>query len=169
MFDPAIAALHADGPAPGAGELGLFGQFVGSWHAVVWSFDQGREARTSADWHWAWILEGRAIQDVWISPSRRDAAPDALVHEYGTAVRFYDARLGAWRVTWNGPVRGRQIAFVAHEVDTGIVLEGRERGRRLRWMFSEIEPQSFHWHAVEQAGGARAWVKVQEMWVTRQP
>jgi hypothetical protein len=131
----------------------LFAPFVGSWELDVFDHhDDGSVESARGEWHWGWILEGRAIQDVWITPPRAEGS----AVEYGTAVRLYDGR-----VVWSGPVRGRQIMFVARLVDGEIVLAGEEHGAPLRWIFSEIRPGSFRWRA-ESAGRL-----VQEMDVRR--
>jgi hypothetical protein len=63
------AALNANGPASDRAEkMGLYAWLVGGWEmdGVIHS-DQGRyEAR--GEIHAGWVLEGRAIQDVWIFP-----------------------------------------------------------------------------------------------------
>src|SRR5204863_194289 len=67
-------ALRADGPPPDQAAVpDLYGWLVGSWDAeVVDHLPDGGERRQSAEMHFAWVLEGRAIQDLWIVPARRD-------------------------------------------------------------------------------------------------
>ena len=68
-----IEALQAEGPfADHAGKLMLFGRLVGSWDIEGRFFDQdGNVTKQEAgEWHFGWVLEGRVIQDVLISPSR---------------------------------------------------------------------------------------------------
>ena len=68
-----IEALEADGPYPEfASKLALFGRLVGSWDLVGRNFDEnGAVVRESTgEWHFGWVLEGRVIQDVIISPPR---------------------------------------------------------------------------------------------------
>ncbi|HEU4698886.1 MAG TPA: hypothetical protein VFS40_06890, partial [Gemmatimonadales bacterium] len=62
-----LAALAADGPAADrADRLGLFGQFVGSWEVEVETAGAGGAwSRAAAEWHFGWVLEGRAVADVW--------------------------------------------------------------------------------------------------------
>jgi hypothetical protein len=44
---------------------------VGCWFAVVHDYDEDGTVRVgSGEWWFNWILEGRAIQDVWIVPPR---------------------------------------------------------------------------------------------------
>src|SRR5919202_1411929 len=62
--------LAADGPSEDrADKLMLFGQFVGDWDVdfTVYGADGTRQTE-KAEWHFGWVLEGRAVQDVWIVP-----------------------------------------------------------------------------------------------------
>lgn len=68
-----IEVLQASTPFDGMAEkLQLFGQFVGSWDARVVNYkpDGSNSQTVEAEWHFGWVLEGRAIQDVWIAPKR---------------------------------------------------------------------------------------------------
>src|SRR5687768_7282906 len=93
---PMIELLGADGPAAEhAEDLLLFGRFVGSWDVDATYFDHHGTVtgERRGEWHFGWILEGRAVQDVLFSPTideqRRTGAP---ADEYGTTVRLYDPR-----------------------------------------------------------------------------
>ena len=102
-------ALHADGPAADrAGNMGLYGWLVGSWDLDVTEIqDDGSTLRRPGEWHVGWVLEGRAIQDVWIVPPRGTREhTDAAAHRnyYGTTLRVYDPRIDAWRIQWTDPV-----------------------------------------------------------------
>ena len=92
-----IAALRADGPAPDrAEELNLYGQFIGDWDADIATYTpDGVRHQGQGEIHFGWVLEGRAIQDVWMIPRRKDRRPDAPVmpiagNWYGTTIRVYD-------------------------------------------------------------------------------
>lgn len=89
-------ALTASGPNADLPAVeDLFGRLVGSWDLDVRWFEDGRETRReNGEWHFSWILDGRAVQVVWIVPSRPARAAGAKSYEYGTSVRFYDAALG---------------------------------------------------------------------------
>ncbi len=149
----------ADGPDPElADELRLFGQFIGSWELDIVYHEPAGERRLAGEWHFAWALGGRAVQDVWIAPGE----------DWGTTLRFYDRRIEAWRSTWIGPVKGLVLPFVARPVRDEIVLEGDFADRGLtRWIFSDVRPESFHWRAVESQDGGASWTLVQEMGARR--
>jgi len=153
-----------------ADHLELFGQFVGSWEVDIRNYPADAPAwRVDGEWHFGWVLEGRAIQDVWIAPKRAlRGGAEAAISEFGTTVRFYDPRLGAWRSTWHGPMRGVVRCFIARPVGSEIVLEGSfEPGLANRWTFSRITPDSFHWRSVESRDGWATERLTQEMFATR--
>src|SRR5262245_13571989 len=156
----------SDGPDEElAGELELFGQFVGSWDVSVTNYDRDGSATTiPAEWHFAWALGGRAIQDVWIAPSREVRARDGSDGEWGTTIRFFDREIDAWRSTWLGPRHHVVMPFVARRVEDEIVLEGSfESGVTTRWIFSEITSQSFSWRSVESSDSGVTWRLNQRM------
>lgn len=153
-----------------AGELDLFGQFVGSWDVSVTNYAPDGSATTiPAEWHFAWALGGRAVQDVWIAPSREARERDGSDGEWGTTVRFYDREIDAWRSTWLGPRHHVVMPFIARRVGDEIVLEGSfEESVTTRWIFSDITPDSFSWRSVESSDGGETWHLNQEMKARRQ-
>lgn len=168
-----IEELHAAGPdSEHEDDLRLFGQFVGSWDLDCTEYAADGTAETRpGEWHFGWVLDGRAIQDVWVFPSRayRQATGEETV-EHGVSLRFYDAAIDAWRSTWVGPVRGRVHTFIARAVGAEIHLDGdAEDGTPLRWAFSEITPDSFRWRNEIADGPEGAWRLQQEMRVRRRP
>src|SRR5579859_5866728 len=74
-----IAVLHAGGPAPErADALALYGRFIGDWDADVVTYTpDGARHHGQGEIHFDWILEGRAIQDVWMIPRQEDRVPHA--------------------------------------------------------------------------------------------
>ena len=168
----AIAALGADGPDPLYRErLSLFGQFVGEWllDVTFYSADGTAVSNFKADWMFSWILRGRGIQDVLLIPPReeRDANPDATV-KCGTTLRYYDPELDVWRVVWVGAHSNTYIPLIGRKTDDGILLEGPDTdGSPLRWMFSEITPDSFLWTGHTSKDGGRSWYLEQRMTAAR--
>lgn len=153
-----ICALHDPAPDPELAEqLQLFGQFVGSWELDCTEYAQDGSSETRrGEWHFGWVLGGRAVQDVWILPGV----------ECGTSIRFYDPGLGTWHSTWIGPQRRRVQRFTARATESGIELAGEDAlGRPLHWTFSHITPTRFHW-ANEYFEDDR-WHRQQEMDVWR--
>ena len=114
------------------------------------------------------MLQGRAIQDVLISPPLEEIRAGAPPAEYGTTVRFYDGRSGTWQVTWIAPVAGGTVNLVARAVEDGILLEGRfPKGDLCRWTFSEITDDAFVWRGYESSDEGRTWFLDERMLVRR--
>jgi hypothetical protein len=164
-----IAALAADGPFPDyAEELQLFGRLVGSWDIEDTHFNRDgtpRDVRVG-EWHFGWVLEGRAIQDVLVRPplSERSSAPRTDFWEYGTTLRVYDPSSDTWRVTWFAPARGGELRLVARADGDDIVLDGVERDPiAFRWVFSEITPDQFLWRGSGSDDDGATWLVLQEM------
>ncbi|HEU4588359.1 MAG TPA: hypothetical protein VFS11_06910 [Gemmatimonadales bacterium] len=155
-----LEALAAGGPSPDrADRLGLFGQFVGSWDVEVETASaDGGWSRATAEWHFGWILEGRAVLDVWICEPI----------DYGVSIRLYEAARDRWRSVWVGPKLGVLRTFDVEARPDEIVLRGTDdSGRPMWWVFSEVTPESFRWRA--QVFDAREWRIVQRMWSRRRP
>jgi len=161
-----IKGLGANGPAPQLKEkLMLFGQFVGDWDIVlcrVWQPD-GTEVRMHGQVHFGWILEGTAIQDVWMG-CREGAEKMAM---FGTTIRFYDSKIDAWRSTWLSPLKGLVQAFIGRKVGDEIVLELQNAETPEKWIFSEITTTSFRWRAEETHDGGKTWLLTEEMHIQR--
>ena len=162
--DPAAALADvfvAAGPRPELSEqMGLFAPLIGSWSLTVHDHEpDGSVATSDAEWHFGWALDGRAVADVWLSPSRAARAAGAPDGEWGLSVRFYDDALGAWRSIWIGPKRGWVIPFVGRRTPDGIELAGEREGTALRWRFAELTANSFAWQAEETPPGGQPWVR----------
>jgi hypothetical protein len=170
-----IAALHAEGPAPDrAGALKLYGQFIGDWNADIVTYTpDGVRHRGQGEIHFGWILEGRAIQDVWMIPRRKDrrtGAPEMPVagNWYGTTIRVYDPDLDAWRIFWIDPATNSYRQQIGRRRGADIVQEGTtESGALSRWSFTEITPHSFHWKGEVSTGKGAAWRLVVEVFARR--
>jgi hypothetical protein len=109
----------------------------------------------------SWVLEGRAVQDVWIVPPRPERVGHNDLYEYGTSLRFFDPALSAWRSTWIGPTRRAVHTFLARKVGPEVVLETTlEDGRRMRWVYSDVSATAFTWRNSRET--ERGWVLTQD-------
>lgn len=156
----AIEKLAASGPAPGLErKLMLYGRLVGSWDIVSRDLDdEGNWHERRGEWHFAWVLGGRGIQDLLFAAG---STPD----RYGTTLRCYDEVADVWRVSWMQPGGDEYVQLVGVEIDGRIVQTGRaaESGRMERWTFSEIEPDSFLWQGEVSFDEGESWRLIQEM------
>ena len=170
-----IATLHADGPAPDrADDLELYGQFVGDWDTDIVTYtSDGARHQGQGEIHFGWILEGRAIQDVWMIPRLEDRRPGAPVmpvagNWYGTTLRIYDPALGAWRIYWIDPATNSYYQQIGRRQGADIVQEGTtDTGALSRWSFTEITPRSFHWQGEFSADKGSSWRLLVEVFAHR--
>jgi len=156
-----LQALQAAGPCPLQGSnADLYDPLLGDWEAdVVDHLPDGTSRRQSAEMHFVRVLEGRAIQDLWIAPARRDRAGAGREgNRYGTTLRVYDAVLDAWRITWWNPVSGVENRLVGRRVGSQIVQTGSDAdGRLVRWVFVAVGQDRFHWKGERSADGGQSW------------
>ncbi len=164
MFANALLAEAAAEEIPD--DRRIFAPLIGSWSlSVEWLDEHGDVVRQSdGEWHFHWILEGRAVQDVWIVPPRGKRDSDADYLEYGTSIRFYDQSIDAWRSLWIGPMQRLMRRFIAHAEDDRITLMGDDEAIH-QWVFSSIRTESFLWcNQVPSDGG---WRSIQRFSATR--
>ena len=147
--------LHANGPDMAlAAKLELYGWIVGRWALDVTTIlADGTRHQGAGEIHAGWVLQGRAVQDVWMIPRLRDRQPGieqlpGAGNWYGTTLRIYDPNLDAWRILWNDPATNFFAQQIGRAQGAEIVQTGADpRGGSMRWIFSEIQPDSFHWIA----------------------
>jgi hypothetical protein len=149
-----------------------YGWLVGHWELDVLHYwaQNVAERRIKAEMYAAWVLEGRAVQDVWIMPSRpnRTGPLDKQMNMYGTTLRAWDAALGAWRITWSNPAGGHYEEQIGRMNGDDIVQIGtRPDGTTTRWSFTEITARSFHWLGEAQSPGKKSWTLEGEFRATR--
>ena len=146
--DPMLEALHTEKPHESiASELQVYGRFVGSWKIDVDLFPFNRPPlQGEGEWHFAWVIEGRAIQDVFIFPARHLWNKAEPWHRYGTTFRWYDPAIDAWHITYFDPSRSFEQRQLGRPVGNDIVQIGEDsKGVQRRWRFTEITNQSFRW------------------------
>jgi len=163
-------ALHVDGPAgPDAERLHLYGQFVGSCD-ITWAGigPDGRPVTASGELHFGWVLGGRAVQDIWIVPGRGASGVQiSPLAFHGSAIRFYDPAIDAWRCTWIDPLMGRVRRFIGREVNGDIVMLCSEDEPQLRWSFTDITRDAFNWRGEISCDAGATFLPDEEMRITR--
>jgi hypothetical protein len=167
----ALAALAASGPHPDhAEELMTFGRFVGDWDVEgTLIAPDGSRSEHRGEWLFGWVLEGRAVQDVLISPPRAGRPAGTASAEYGSSLRFYDAAEERWEVTWMTPVDGRVERLRGGRAGDDIVLEGTSSNGRdlLRWSFEEVAEDAFVWRGRRSIDRGATWRLEEEMRLRR--
>jgi hypothetical protein len=140
----------------------IYGWLIGGWEADVYDYSaDGTAHESKGEWHFGRVLEGRAIQDVWIAPPRFQRNSKTLskqYNRYGTSLRVYDREIGAWRVTWFNPVSGARNDLLGRRQGADIIQEGTNAdGRRIRWSFKDITPTSFRWLGESLGPDGKTW------------
>jgi hypothetical protein len=123
----------------------------------------GRTA--AAEWEFSYALEGRAVLDVWQWPGREEllAADRAPGQECGLCVRIWDPRLQLWRFTFHGTARGDLVHMYARQIDDEIVMERAAGSDLIRWTFTDITADTFHWRNERSTDGGHTWRLDQEV------
>ena len=152
-----INTLRASGPHIVPGEdpqARIFDTFVGAWDVQYSTIhDDDSTEKGAGQLLVGWILEGRALQDIWIW---RD--PVRAERSMGTTIRFFDPKRQTWRVVWTTP-----FALAVTMLEGGgdrhrIVLEGDGGSRgRLRWSFNDITAHDFNWRGELSTDGGKTW------------
>jgi len=146
-FDNALTATGRSPEIPDTSDV--YGWLIGSCELQVRRYGVDvSERHIMGEAHFAWVLEGRAVQDVWMIPrlSERTASLEKGLNSYGTTLRVWDPAIQAWRITWINPVTGRRDELVGRWSGKEIVQIGAHSdGTPIRWIFSEITRNSFRW------------------------
>jgi hypothetical protein len=144
-----LAKLHAYGPAPDRREkMGLYGWLIGRWAMDATVCGDDGPQRGTGEIYFGWVLEGRAIQDIWILPG--------VFH--GTTLRIYDPTIDAWHVLWADPLRQYYARQIGRARGADIVQEGtNDTGETLRWTFTDIASDRFRWLGERSLDGGASW------------
>jgi hypothetical protein len=174
---PLTGVLFAPAPHPSLDEnlSTAFSKLIGSWNLTMRRYSSPSRLSdpliVEGEWHFGWVLNGLAVQDVWIVPKRAtssnsfpsipravsgDRAGEFL--EYGTAIRFFSRQEGKYRAVWAGPLQGKTYLFTA-EARNGNEVEmiarehvpAVEREGRLKEGKTELEGVGMlmKWHLTE--------------------
>jgi len=122
-------------------EADLYGWLVGSWELDVRHYRvdvSGRGIKGEA--HFGWILEGRAVQDVWIMRAGE------VGHMHGTTLRVWDPEIQAWRITWINPVPVYRDELIGRRSGQDIVQVGTHQdGTPIRWTGEALAADGENW------------------------
>ena len=156
-----------------------FEQFAGGWdlawvsHTVEGRYETGK-AQLLFSWEESRFLTGRGMESVVLG--RGDLLVmwfpdgDAPVAEYGTTRCFRDPAGGVGRVYWLSCARGRIYSLTEHRFGGEVVMNGSDlHGRPIRWVFSDVAPDSFHWRSVAAADHGTEWRILEEFDAYRVP
>jgi hypothetical protein len=161
-----VKELGASGPHPSLGDgARAFDQLVGTWDCAYTFYLPGGEVRRSTgELRFGWILDGRAMQDLWITYPVRSGDERKI----GTSIRFLDGNAGVWRVVFVSPGFNAVIMVEGNVEGDRIVLRGRDSdGAMIRWSFNDIRPDAFLWRGETSRDGGKTWLLEEEHRMTR--
>lgn len=139
-------ALLSDGPDPEyEQELMTYGQFVGSWKLVSTDHQNGKVIAGEA--YFGWVMQGRAVQDIWISGDEDDPG-------FGTTVRVYRPDEGIWRISFTETVGSIAAQLNSRVVGDEIVESTVWNAGDLpsKWIFSDVSKDRFRWRVQSPDG-----------------
>jgi len=161
-----IAELASTNPSPSLGaEARTFDRLVGTWDCdFSFRAGDGSMRHKRGELLFGWILDGRAVQDLWITyPVEGEKE-----RKIGTSIRFFDTELKLWRVVFLNPQFNYLVTVQGSAVGDGIVLTGHDKdGAQIRWSFINIKADSFTWHGETSRDGGKTWVLEEEHHMTR--
>jgi len=156
-----IRVLGSPNPSPSLGEEAqTFDRLIGSWDADF-GFPQpdGTVRHKKGELHFGWVMDGHAVQDLWIGYPTGGQKERTI----GTTFRFFDTKLKQWRIVFINPQYNYVVTTQGGREGDRIVLRGLDSDSLpIRWTFSEITPQSFHWQGEKSHDGGNTWVLEEE-------
>ena len=122
----------------------IFGALIGAWD-IIWMdhVDAAEIRKVKGEWIFSRVLDGTAVQDTFIVPSRAEAKlhpqPDA---EYGTTIRIYNPKTECWDIFYG--CMGEAYRLTGEKQGDALVLT-ENTGHTMRYIFSGITYTSFTW------------------------
>jgi len=168
-----IETLVASIPHPSTHEkLRPYELLIGDWDFDwVGHNEDATSWKVPGEWFFSWILEGRAIQDNWICPSRSLRNTGKYpTGQYGTTIRFYDENDDRVKVIWVGAINAQINLFNVLFLDNQIIQQEVALGQKsglAKWVFRDIKPESFKWEAYLSENNGEKWNLTQEVFARR--
>jgi hypothetical protein len=161
-----VKELSASGPHASLGdEARVFDRLVGTWDCDYGFYaEDGSITHTPGELKFGWIIDGRALQDIWITYPRKGSKERGI----GTSIRFFDSKSKMWRVVFVSPAYGALVIVQGGAEGNRIVLRGvDDEGSALRWSFNDIQADSFIWRGEKSRDGGKTWRLEEEHRMTR--
>jgi hypothetical protein len=162
-----IKALEAPGPHPSLGEQAhAFDRIAGTWDCdYSFHLDDGAVRRSKGELLVGWVLDGRALQDLFITyPAKGEKE-----RRIGTTFRFFDTALKQWRIVFISPQFNYVVTVQGGVEGDRIVLRGTDStdGAPIRWSFNDIKSDSFVWRGEKSHDDGKTWKLEEEHHMTR--
>lgn len=137
-MDGFIRALLSEERAPCIPpEDDWFAPLLGDWR---FDFSDAGGRRLRGEWFFRRVLEGTAIEDIFICPAR--GTPPQPDGEYGAAVRVYDPERRCYEMTY---VCTKYTKRLEVRREKGQIVCTLLDDSRNRWVFTEIGKDTFRW------------------------
>jgi hypothetical protein len=141
----------------------IYGRLLGNWKLkMIDYYPDGRPQREhTGNWYFSRTLEGRAIQDVLVSPefAERSESISNIGNRYGTTFRMMDPKTNQWHVDWFNPVSGIHNQLTARVDGERIIQETDDvEGLIMRWIFENITDDSFRWYGESSTDSGNTWI-----------
>lgn len=147
-MDQFTLALISDGVSCIPKEYDWFAPLIGDWDFIYTDNLNGTPRQIEGEWFFRRALEGTAIQDLFICPSRATKESNPQPDEdYGLAIRLFNVSEKCYDMTYISARVSKQVRFIReHEKLVGSVLDGSNT----KWVFVQISEDAFHWQNVTE-------------------
>jgi hypothetical protein len=161
-----LSALKASEPQASLGDAAeVFGRLVGNWSVVYLDITKdGKTTRRTGQFIVEWVLDGRAVQDVWIV----DPSGARTTREVYTALHWFDPKSRTWPAVFVDPEHGSVAKFTGEAEGDRIVLHSSDLGAAdSRWSFLDIRRDTFTFRDEVTNDGGKTWRLRSEDHMTR--
>jgi len=167
-FVEALLATKRSADIPEADDW--YGVLLGEWDFEWVDYLGGAgERHLRGEWLFARALEGRAIVDLFICPSREERRRDeALEGEYGLSIRTYSAQTRSWHICHASVGAPEQLSAIREE-NGDIVQTSTGKGYVAVWRFSNVRADSFYWTNRISVDNGATWELVGEVFAKKRP
>lgn len=150
-----VERLSAPFDSPAAERHALHDRLIGTWDVQYTNHpESGGIRHRQGEVRFGWVLDGHAIQDVWVWHPDTDHP----LQRIGTTIRFFNPQLSSWQIVWIEPAAGTVVQLIGDEVAGRIVLTGHDADHsQLRWSFNDIEAGAFEWRGERSRDAGNTW------------
>jgi hypothetical protein len=115
----------------------------------------GRKQHRTGQFIVAWILDGRAIEDVWIV----DPSEGRTEREVYADIRYFDPKSHSWPTVFIDPEHASSARFTGGATADGrMVLQSADLGKpENRWSFIDIGPETCGFRDEYSLDGGVSW------------
>ncbi|WP_420320844.1 hypothetical protein [Flagellimonas sp.] len=145
-----------------------WGQLVGNWDIVVEMLDASGEIKHSfnGEWNWFYVLNGMAIQDVFILPKRKEATDQNLF--YGIGLRIYNEKLNKWQTAYmDTSNRQMDMGEAISTAEKITLMETNRKKEKIRITYFDFQNNTFKWQQEVYNEDKKAWQITQLIHATR--